>query len=167
MEIVINRNAQQQTALIKTIQKQFYYKQFAIAFGLFIIALLLMFMKLDVMNKTLPFWNPFSAFAMGIVMIAALRMQGLYKQYKQASKLKSENVHITISNEAITYRAETHELKFLWPYFKFYRLNGTLIIIAKDITNKNTLVIDRNEINEDEFKFLQSLLFDKKILKRK
>jgi hypothetical protein len=167
MEIVINRNAQQQTALIKTIQKQFYYKQFAIAFGLFIIALLLMFMKLDVMNKTLPFWNPFSAFAMGIVMIAVLRMQGLYKQYKQASKLKPENVHITISDEAITYRAETHELKFLWPYLKFYRLNGTLIIIAKDITNKNTLVIDRNEINEDEFKFLQSLFFDKKILKRK
>jgi len=166
MEIIINRNVQQQTTLVKSILKPFFFKQYAIALGIAAIALILMFIKIDIYGKKLPFWNISSAIALGLLMIAILRLRGLLKQYQLAMVTASENIQITINEEAITYATETYEAKFQWSYFKFYRLQDLTIIIEKDTSRKSAIPIDKNELNEQEIQFLQNLFFSKKISKR-
>jgi hypothetical protein len=167
MKITISRNATQELAF-----RQLIFRQFAVRICLMLLLLiflgliLIFFVKSEVNGVELPFWNLGSAFGFGLIMIGLLRFTDLLKKRSQLLDGATDTT-IVFDQEEILYKRENFQVKYNWGYFKFYRINDKLILLMPDLSLINLLILRRDDISDEELKFIKDQLFQHKVTYRK
>ena len=66
----------------------------------------------------------------------------------------------------IFYKKLNAEIKYEWSYFKFCQEKGNLLILKKKLDQPHVFIIDRGEVSETEFIFINNQIAKQKILRK-
>lgn len=166
MKITIDRSAAQELILKKLVLKYFSPKVCLRIAGMIVIGLvMLLVVKHEVNGVKLSFWNFGSALGLGCIMVGLVRVGDFVKRRSMLLDNGSESV-IEIDQDEILYKREENQSNFKWRYFQFYQVNSKFILLIKDSTLNQAIIIGRNEITKEQFEFIESQVIKFKIKKR-
>ena len=166
MKIIVRRDAAQELQFRKLVFHALSVRYYLLISLLILIGLVFVFfIKSQVNGVDLPFWNFGSALGVAFIMSGLLRITDLIRNRSFLLKGASDTT-IVIDAEGILYQKPDSHIKYKWEYFKFCRINNRFIILTKEVSVQNALIVSRNEVSSEEFNFIKAQLFIYKVVNK-
>ncbi|MDA3911062.1 MAG: hypothetical protein PF448_06880 [Bacteroidales bacterium] len=178
MEIKITNQNPSKSVLVENALKWKLFNEKIIAIILFQLLLGIVLVIVGVSGTQILFHNTniLPSFGIAFVLLAGMyfyqnqRYKKIFfektRKYAEYLKAQDAEIHITITNEMVTYEDSLLSQKIQWRLFTHYKLYHNYLFLIINEKNLSSIVIDKTMLNESEFstlfKFLNQRLIEKK-----
>jgi hypothetical protein len=166
MKIEITRSAEQELSIKKTFIKTLYSKYIKMHLITTLMGLTLLFWKDIFRLNNVPFWNLASASGLGFVILGLYRLLDFYKVYQKAKSIEQSSGLLILTEHGITYDQKNATVNYKWPFFTYYAVNKTCILLYAHNSKTNPLIISLNELSEEQYFGLTKMFYDNQIIKK-